>query len=153
MADEMSKNNKHSASTPNTHTHTQHNSHVYQTTITTSVWLVIKSIVQYIFSYACFTHIIYLFTADDVKLNEEKKKTQHSRWSSLRHLMPVAPDALSSVLMNFEWFFVCMFGHDGKIFVRQTAIWTDTTNRNQFVEIWITPDYKWSLQRIETSQS
>lgn len=146
MADEMSKNNKHSASTPNT-THMcikQQSQHRF------GWWL---SLSFNIFSYACFTHIIYLFTADDVKLNEEKKKTQHSRWSSLRHLMPVAPDALSSVLMNFEWFFVCMFGHDGKIFVRQTAIWTDTTNRNQFVEIWITPDYKWSLQRIETSQS
>lgn len=136
-----------------THTHTLNTTHMcikQQSQHRFGWWL---SLSFNIFSYACFTHIIYLFTADDVKLNEEKKKTQHSRWSSLRHLMPVAPDALSSVLMNFEWFFVCMFGHDGKIFVRQTAIWTDTTNRNQFVEIWITPDYKWSLQRIETSQS
>lgn len=81
MADEMSKNNKHSASTPNT-THMcikQQSQHRF------GWWL---SLSFNIFSYACFTHIIYLFTADDVKLNEEKKKTQHSRWSSLRHLMP-----------------------------------------------------------------
>lgn len=148
MADEMSKNNKHSASTPNT-THMcikQQSQHRFG-------WWLSLSFNIYFHMHA--SRILFISSLPMMWNWMKRRKKKPGTLVGARYATRcrVAPDALSSVLMNFEWFFVCMFGHDGKIFVRQTAIWTDTTNRNQFVEIWITPDYKWSLQRIETSQS